>query len=247
MSFVSALKTITNKINSMAKAMDSKVDTFSDSVLSLIEETNSEFFDETDREEFKNKIKSLFSMFDQEDKKPKKINGYILFSQENRETCGVNNPGITPTELTKKLGAEWQNLNSEEKQSYTERAKDVKPQTKEEKKAKRAASKSPLAKPAPVVEPVAKVVEKEKSPRVAALEKILSVKEKKSPISKAKSSLSKKPEPVKEPSVKKTVEKQVKKTVEKKPVKITEGAVNKNKEDIQYDSFFESSLDFDDF
>ena len=197
MSFVSALKTITNKINSMAKAMDSKVETFADQVLGIVEETNADFFAEADREEFKNKIKNLFSMFDQEEKKPKSINGYILFSKENREACLRRNDGVSPKELTKKLGEEWQALDKEEKETYSARAKEVSPQTKEEKKAKRAASKSPKVKPA--AEPVA---EKKKSKSKKVVEEPVAepVKEKKEKKSTSKKS------PVVEPVVAPVVE-----------------------------------------
>ena len=44
MSFLSTLKTVSNKINAIAKAMDEKVDTFADQVLALVEDYDADFF-----------------------------------------------------------------------------------------------------------------------------------------------------------------------------------------------------------
>ena len=100
MSFLLSLKAVSNKINSIAKAMDEKVDTFSDNVLAIVEEFDSDFFTrekdddlaEKTRVDMKQAIKNLFTMFEPEDKKPKNINGYILFTKEHREECSKNNP-----------------------------------------------------------------------------------------------------------------------------------------------------------
>ena len=147
MSFLSALKTVTNKINSIAKAMDEKVDTFADEVLSIVTEYDQDFFamsdnSERDRADMKNKIIKLFEMF-QPDNKPKNINGYILFTKEQREDCIRRNLGMSPTQITSALSVEWKALDQEERDAYNARAKTVAPQTEEEKRAKRSSSKKP--------------------------------------------------------------------------------------------------------
>ncbi len=148
MSFLSTLKTVSNKINAIAKAMDEKVDTFADEVIGLIENYDSDFFamsddSERDRSDMKENIKKLFSIFEAEQKKPKNINGYILFTKEQREACAKRNPEMTPTQLTSALSVEWKALDQEERDEYNTRAKSVAPQTEEEKKAKRSSSKKP--------------------------------------------------------------------------------------------------------
>jgi hypothetical protein len=144
MSFLLSLKAVSNKLNSIAKAMDEKVDTFSEQVLSLFEEYDSNLFSkDDDRVDMKDKIKSLFTMFEPEDKKPKNINGYILFTKEQREDCTKRNAGKSPTEITKMLGEEWKALEQSERDEYNTRAKSVAPQSEAEKKAKRASSKRP--------------------------------------------------------------------------------------------------------
>lgn len=149
MSFVSTLKAITNKVNSIAKAMDEKVEIFADEVLSIITDYDYDFFSrsddgERDRADMKASIVKLFDMFKPEEK-PKHINGYILFCQENREDCMRRNLGISNTDLTKALSVEWKALDDEERAKYNTRAKTTPAQTAEEKKAKRSASKKPSA------------------------------------------------------------------------------------------------------
>ena len=153
MSFVSALKTITNKINSIAKEMDKKCETFADEVLSIVEAYDADFFSnskdaESDRADMKTSIIKLFDMFQPEDKKPKNINGYILFTKEQRESCAKRNPDMSPTQLTSALSVEWKALDQTERDEYNTRAKSVAPQSEEQKKAKRAdkASKKPASK-----------------------------------------------------------------------------------------------------
>ncbi len=148
MSFLSTLKTVSNKINSIAKAMDDKVENFADEVIGLIIDYNEDFFamsddGEKDRADMKAAIIKLFGMFQPEDKKPKNINGYILFTKEQRDACMRRNLGVSPTDLTKALSVEWKALEQSERDDYNTRAKSVAPQTEEEKKAKRSSSKKP--------------------------------------------------------------------------------------------------------
>ena len=149
MSFVSTLKTITNKINSIAKAMDEKVDSFADEVLSIVEAYDANFFAnaddaETDRADMKAAIKGLFSMFE-EQKKPKNINGYNLFCQETRADCAKRNADkdLNPLQVTAALAAEWKALDQSERDEYNTRAKSIAPMSDEEKRAKRSSSKKP--------------------------------------------------------------------------------------------------------
>jgi hypothetical protein len=149
MSFLSTLKAVSNKINSIAKAMDEKVDTFADQVLDLITDFDEEFFTrheeltESSRVDMKQAIKNLFAIFEAEQKKPKNINGYILFTKEQREGCAKRNPDMSPTQLTSALGVEWKALEQSERDEYNTRAKTVAPQSEEEKRAKRSSSKKP--------------------------------------------------------------------------------------------------------
>jgi len=192
MSFLTALKTVSNKINSIAKAMDDKVENFAEQVLAIVTEYDSDFFanakdSEKDRADMKASIIKLFDMFQPEDKKPKNINGYILFTKENREDCTKRNLGLSPTEITKALSVEWKALDQEERDAYNTRAKSVAPKSEEEKKAKKASSVK-ASKSDKVVKksPVSKVSDKKKSPSDAkdSVKEKLAVAEKKVALAK---------------------------------------------------------------
>jgi hypothetical protein len=151
MSFLLSLKSVSNTINSIAREMDNKVDTFADNVLAIVEDFDCDFFTrekddelaEKSRVDMKQAIKNLFTMFEPEDKKKKNINGYILFTKERREECSKNNPTLSPNDVTKVLSQEWKALDQTERDDFNVRAKSVAPQTEEEKKAKRSSSKKP--------------------------------------------------------------------------------------------------------
>jgi hypothetical protein len=149
MSFLSTFKAVSNKLNSLARAMDEKVDTFVDQALDIVVDYDDEFFTrgkngEADREDMKACFKKLFSIFENESKK-KSINGYILFTKENRAECSINNPKMSPTQITSALSQEWKALEQSERDEWNTRAKSVAPQTEEEKRAKRSSSKKPSA------------------------------------------------------------------------------------------------------
>jgi hypothetical protein len=126
--------------------MDSKVNDFADAVIGIVTDYDSDFFSnsadpETDREDMKQSIIKLFEMF-QPEKKASSVSGYIVYCQEERENVKKQNEGISSTDITKALGAQWKALDDEEKAVYNEKAKAMRPMTTEEKSAKKAASRA---------------------------------------------------------------------------------------------------------
>jgi hypothetical protein len=149
MSFLSTFKAVSNKLNSIARKMDEQVDTFVEQALDIVVDYDNEFFTrgkngEVDREDMKACFKKLFDIFQAEGKK-KSINGYILFTKENRGECSQRNPDMSPTQITSALSQEWKALEQSERDEWNLRAKSVAPQTEEEKRAKRSSSKKPSA------------------------------------------------------------------------------------------------------
>lgn len=53
-------------------------------------------------------------------KKPK--SGFMFFSQERRKTLKDEQPGLSITDASKVIGAEWRKLTDEEKKPYDESA-----------------------------------------------------------------------------------------------------------------------------
>ena len=51
-------------------------------------------------------------------KEPKKLNAYINFCTKNRESYKLDNPGVLPKDITKKLSEGWRALTDSEKESY---------------------------------------------------------------------------------------------------------------------------------
>jgi hypothetical protein len=149
MSFLSTFKAVSNRLNAIARAMDEKVDTFVDQALDIVVDYDGEYFNrgkngEADREDMKQAFKKLFAIFEAESKK-KSINGYILFTKENRQDCSQRNPDMSPTQITSALSVEWKALEQSERDEWNTRAKSVAPQSEEEKRAKRSSSKKPAA------------------------------------------------------------------------------------------------------
>jgi hypothetical protein len=149
MSFLLNIKSYTSKLNSVAKAMDDKVEEYVNEAIDKILEYDEEFFtrggnEEVDKSDMKETLKKLFSVFDVQPKK-KSINGYIFFTKENREDCSKRNPDLSPTQITSVLSQEWKALDQTERDEWNLRAKSVAPQTEEEKRAKRSSSNSAKA------------------------------------------------------------------------------------------------------
>ncbi len=147
MSFLLNIKSYTSKLNSVAKAMDDKVEEYVNEAIDKLVEYDEEIFtrggnEEADKLDMKETLKKLFSLFDVQPKK-KSINGYIFFTKENREDCSKRNPGMSPTQVTSALSQEWKALEQTERDEWNLRAKSVAPQTEEEKRAKRSSSKKP--------------------------------------------------------------------------------------------------------
>lgn len=133
--------------------MDEKVDTFADQVIQVFsqyasEKCETELFPaeedgvENDKAELKQKIVSLFEMF-QPEKRASSVSGYNIFCKEQREAIKEKNPKLSASEILGALGAEWKALNKEEKEEWNARAKLAKPMTSEEKSAKRSSSRKP--------------------------------------------------------------------------------------------------------
>jgi hypothetical protein len=58
------------------------------------------------------------------EKKPR--NSYNFFMSENRERIKQENPELVPTELNKKIAADWKTISPEDKEKYTKLAQDAK-------------------------------------------------------------------------------------------------------------------------
>lgn len=52
------------------------------------------------------------------EKKPRKLNAFMLFAKEKRESVKKNHPTAKVTEIAKKLGELWRALSNSEKQKY---------------------------------------------------------------------------------------------------------------------------------
>jgi hypothetical protein len=52
------------------------------------------------------------------EKKPRKLNAYMVFAMEVRESVKKNNPTASIIDIAKKIGALWRALSDSEKQKY---------------------------------------------------------------------------------------------------------------------------------
>jgi len=121
--FSAALKTAMSKINSIVSEMDKKMDSFADQVISVFVDYDENLIkNDEDREDLKQKIVSLFDMFQPEKKAPS-TSGYNLYCKEERENVLKQNPGIAPTKVISVLGSQWKSLDQEEKDAYNAKAK----------------------------------------------------------------------------------------------------------------------------
>jgi hypothetical protein len=59
--------------------------------------------------------------------KPKKAkNAFMIFTSANREQVKADNPDIKPTDISKKMGEMWAELEDEDKEEYVEEAEKLK-------------------------------------------------------------------------------------------------------------------------
>ncbi len=142
MSFTQLLKSSVSEINAVVKILDSKLNDF---VKTLSEKLN------IDEETLRPTVLEAMNVFvvdkknskKNKDDSPKKskVNGYQLYSKENRDNVIRSNPGISFGEVGKVLGAQWKALSEEEKKPYNDRAAEMRnssePQQEEEKKEKK--------------------------------------------------------------------------------------------------------------
>jgi hypothetical protein len=91
-----------------------------------------------------------------------RVTGYLLFSNEHRQSVREEKPELKFTELGRELGRMWQALSESEKNEWMERAASVNsdnglppktPAPVREKAGKRAAKSAPVETPAPVAAP----------------------------------------------------------------------------------------------
>jgi hypothetical protein len=54
----------------------------------------------------------------EEPKKKTKVNGYINYCSAKREQCKLDNPGVLPKDITRKLSEGWKSLTDEEKEKF---------------------------------------------------------------------------------------------------------------------------------
>jgi hypothetical protein len=55
----------------------------------------------------------------------KKINGYIHYCNETRESLKMENPNLDGKDITKKLAMNWKNLDVDEKQRWKDEAQEL--------------------------------------------------------------------------------------------------------------------------
>jgi hypothetical protein len=141
--FASALKAAVSKINSIVSDMDEKVDTFADQVIEVFVDYEENLFKcDEDKADIKQKIVSLFEMF-QPEKRAASVSGYNIFCKEQREAVKAKNPELSASAILGALGAEWKALDKDEKEEWNAKAKLANPMSAEEKSAKRSASRKP--------------------------------------------------------------------------------------------------------
>jgi hypothetical protein len=144
--FASALKAAVSKINSIVSDMDEKVDTFADQVIEVFVDYEENLFKcDEDKADIKQKIVSLFEMFQPEKRAPS-VSGYNIFCKEQREAVKAKNPELSASAILGALGAEWKALDKDDKEEWNAKAKLANPMSAEEKSAKRSASRKPAEK-----------------------------------------------------------------------------------------------------
>jgi hypothetical protein len=55
---------------------------------------------------------------EKKEKKPRKLNAYMVFAMEVRESVKKNNPTASIIEIAKKIGEKWRALSDSEKEKY---------------------------------------------------------------------------------------------------------------------------------
>jgi len=109
------------KVSLTIRARNNKSKNASSNDASKLKELNSAF------ESSKNKMnsnnqksakKDKKAKKDTKEKKPRKLNAYMVFAMEKRESVKKNNPTAKVTEIAKKLGEMWRALSDSEKQKY---------------------------------------------------------------------------------------------------------------------------------
>ena len=55
---------------------------------------------------------------DKKEKKPRKLNAYMVFAMEVRESVKKNHPTASITEIAKKIGEKWRAMSDAEKTKY---------------------------------------------------------------------------------------------------------------------------------
>lgn len=55
---------------------------------------------------------------DTKEKKPRKLNAYMVFAMEVRESVKKNNPTASIIEIAKKIGEKWRAMSDSEKEKY---------------------------------------------------------------------------------------------------------------------------------
>ena len=66
----------------------------------------------------KKKTTKVGSSETEEPKKKTTVNGYINYCSVKREQCKMDNPGLLPKDITRKLSEGWKSLSDEEKEKF---------------------------------------------------------------------------------------------------------------------------------
>jgi len=109
------------KVSLTIRARNNKLKNASSNDASKLKELNSAFESSKNKMNSKNKKpakKEKKAKKDTKEKKPRKLNAYMVFAMEVRESVKKNNPTASIIDIAKKIGALWRALSDSEKQKY---------------------------------------------------------------------------------------------------------------------------------
>ncbi len=115
------------KVSLTIRARNNKLKNASSNDASKLKELNSAFESSKNKMNSKNKKpakkekkekKEKKAKKDTKEKKPRKLNAYMVFAMEVRESVKKNNPTASIIDIAKKIGALWRALSDSEKAKY---------------------------------------------------------------------------------------------------------------------------------
>lgn len=85
---------------------------------SKLKELNSAFEEPKNKKTAKKDKPTKKAKKDTKEKKPRKLNAYMVFAMEVRESVKKNHPTASITEIAKKIGEKWRAMTDAEKAKY---------------------------------------------------------------------------------------------------------------------------------